>query len=138
MSYTKPLCSGWEQVGAAGGILYVLLIQLGDETLGTGSIMPAPAASEAQIAGYFAASATTQFWVGRYIGLLSLCFLLIFVGSLWSALRRAEGEPSWLSAAALGGGLLAVAFQFGGAPAQLAAVLRWQEGGRPPAGEGAV
>jgi hypothetical protein len=121
----------WEQVGAVGGILYVLLISLGDETLATGDIMPPPAASEQQITDYFAASVTTSFWVGRYIGLLSLCFLLIFVCSLWSALRRAEGEPSWLSAAAFGGGLLAVAFQFGGAPAQFAAVSRWEEGINP-------
>lgn len=43
------------------------------------------------------------------LGTLSFFFFLLFLGSLYSTLRRAEGDTGWLSALALGGGLVLTA-----------------------------
>lgn len=43
------------------------------------------------------------------LGTLAFFFFLIFLGSLYSTLRRAEGGTGWISALALGGGLIFVA-----------------------------
>ena len=54
------------------------------------------------------------------MGTLGFLGFLFFFGSLWSALRRAEGDDGWLSAAAFGGGLLSLAFHFSGGAASVA------------------
>lgn len=47
--------------------------------------------------------------VSNLLGTLSFFFFLFFLGSLYSTLRRAEGDTGWLSALALGGGLVVTA-----------------------------
>jgi hypothetical protein len=60
-----------EQMGAACGIVYVVLIYVGSGIGGTTST------------------------VGISLVLLGLLFFLFFLGSLWAALRRAEGGSGW-------------------------------------------
>lgn len=47
--------------------------------------------------------------VKNLLGTLSFFFFLFFLGSLYSTLRRAEGDMGWLSLLAVGGGLLMTA-----------------------------
>src|SRR5262249_41147044 len=56
-----------------------------------------------------------------------LIVFLWFLGSLWSALRRGEGEPAWLSLVALASGLMVVATVSAGSGWALA-VFRKDEG----------
>jgi hypothetical protein len=55
------------------------------------------------------------------LGIFGFLGFLFFFGSLWSALRRAEGDDGWLSAAAFGGGLVSLAILFSGGVATVAA-----------------
>jgi hypothetical protein len=47
--------------------------------------------------------------VKNLLGTLSFFFFLVFLGSLYSSLRRAEGGTGWLSSLVLGGGLVLTA-----------------------------
>lgn len=82
----------WPRLGAVGGILFVALLFGGDSIPlgehGHGVV---------EVAG--------------------LLLFLPFLGYLWSVLRRAEGENGWLSATALGAGLVDLSMKLGsGAP----------------------
>ena len=55
------------------------------------------------------------------LGIFGLLGLLFFFGSLWSALRRAEGDNGWLSAAAFGGGLASLIILLGSSAGTIAA-----------------
>ena len=76
----------WRRLGAAGGIFYVVLTLLGNDVIGG-----------------------TRPGIGLLVELLGFVFFAFFLGSLWTCLRSAEGEGDWLSAAAFGGGLVALA-----------------------------
>lgn len=69
----------WPQVGAACGILYVVLLFV-------------PSLFGGEIAGR--------------IELVGILFLIPFLAYLWSVLRTAEGEGGWLSATVFGAGLV--------------------------------
>jgi hypothetical protein len=66
------------------------------------------------------------FALGDYLSTLSLIAFVWFLGSLWSALRRAEGEPAWLSLVALASGLMIVAAASAGSGWPLAVFRRDQ------------
>jgi hypothetical protein len=76
----------WRRLGAAGGIFYVVLTILGNDVIGG-----------------------TRPGIGLLVELLGFVFFAFFLGSLWACLRSAEGDGGWLSAAAFGGGLVALA-----------------------------
>ena len=57
-------------------------------------------------------------------------FFLVFLGSLWSGMRRAEGGSGWLSTTAFGAGLMSVTINLGGAATLVAA--RHKAGGLDP------
>ncbi len=119
----------WLRLGAACGILYIVLSILGHEVLGGGGEAPIAGAPRAQITSYFANNPpTAQTWMGVYIELVGLVLFVFFLGSLYGVLRRAEGEGGWLSAVAFGGGLLSVAVKLASAPAVIAAYYRASEG----------
>ena len=90
----------WERMGAACGIVYVVLTYVGSGIGGTTST------------------------VGISLVLLGLLFFLFFLGSLWAALRRAEGGSGWLSTTGFGAGLMAVTIGLGSAAPVLAARYR--------------
>jgi hypothetical protein len=95
-----------ERMGAGCGILYVALVYIG-----SGLGVPASA-------------------VGTILVLLGFLILLVFFGSLWSAMRRAEGGSGWLSATAFGAGLISITIGLESAAPLL--VARYRAGGLDP------
>ena len=105
---------GLEQAGAVGGILFVAFQLVGQALIQVGGSEPPFAASTEEIVEFFEARDAMLFNIGSYLSTLSLIPLLGFLGSLWSALRRAEGETGWLTLVAVGSGLLFLALIGGG------------------------
>jgi hypothetical protein len=66
---------------------------------------PEPTTSDA---AYYAQNAT-RYWAGDHLIRLSILFLILFLGGLWFFMRRHESGAGWLSAVALGSGLLVAA-----------------------------
>jgi hypothetical protein len=95
-----------ERMGAGCRILYVALVYIG-----SGLGVPASA-------------------VGTILVLLGFLILLVFFGSLWSAMRRAEGGSGWLSATAFGAGLMSITIGLESAAPLL--VARYRAGGLDP------
>jgi hypothetical protein len=95
-----------ERMGAACGILYVVLVYVGSSLGVPGSA------------------------VGTVLVLLSFLLFLVFLGSLWSAMRRAEGGNGWLSTTAFGAGLMSITIGLGSAALLL--VARYRAGGLDP------
>ena len=89
----------WRRLGAAGGIFYVGLTLLGHDVIG----------------------GTSRPGIGLLVELLGFVFFAFFLGSLWACLRSAEGDGGWLSAAAFGGGLVALAVRIASVAPVLAA-----------------
>ncbi|MGH3146459.1 MAG: hypothetical protein ACRDTR_11730 [Rubrobacter sp.] len=73
----------WPRAGAACGILYVVLILIGNSV-------------------YESGNETT----GLTVELIGMLLFIPFLGYLYSLLRQAEGEDGWLSATAFGAGLV--------------------------------
>ena len=89
-----------ERTGAACGIVYVVLL-IGGDSLG---------------------GPTSR--VAFSLEILAFLFFLFFLGSLWSAMRRAEGGSGWLSITAFGAGLMSVTIKVASAAPVLAARYR--------------
>jgi hypothetical protein len=94
----------WQRLGAASGIVYVVLL------IGGGSF-------EGNTIG-----------IAFLVVILAFLFFLFFLGNLWSALRRAEGGSGWLSATAFGAGLMSVTIKVASAAPVLAARYRAGDG----------
>ena len=94
----------WQQLGAASGIVYVVLLMGGgsfdDNTVG----------------------------IAFLVVMLAFLLFLFFLGNLWSALRRAEGGSGWLSATAFGAGLMSVTIKVASTAPLLAARYRAGDG----------
>jgi hypothetical protein len=95
-----------ERIGAACGIVYVVLAYIG-----SGLGVPGSA-------------------VGTTLVLVGFLALLIFLSSVWSAMRRAEGGSGWLSATAFGAGLMSITIGLESAAPLL--VARYRAGGLDP------
>jgi hypothetical protein len=95
-----------ERIGATCGMVYVALVYVG-----SGLGVPGSA-------------------IGTLLVLLGFLFFLVFLGSLWSAMRRAEGGDGWLSAAAFGAGLMSITIGLGSLAPLL--VARYRAGGLDP------
>jgi hypothetical protein len=117
----------WEQIGAAGGIVFVVLQMASQALLQVGGGEPRFDAPAETIAAFYMARNSQLFALGDYLSSLSLIAFLWFLGSLWSTLRRAEGEPAWLSFVAFASGLMIVATVSAGSGWPLA-VFRQDEG----------
>ena len=94
----------WQRLGAACGIVYVVLL------IGGGSIEG------------------NTFGIAFFVEILAFLAFLFFLGNLWSALRRAEGGSGWLSATAFGAGLMSVTIKVASAAPVLAARYRAGDG----------
>jgi hypothetical protein len=94
----------WQRLGAASGIVYVVLL------IGGGSF-------EGNTIG-----------IAFLVVILAFLFFLFFLGNLWSVLRRAEGGSGWLSATAFGAGLMSVTIKVASAAPVLAARYRAGDG----------
>lgn len=114
---TQPL----QRLGAVAGILFAVLFVVAIFPF-IGESLPGGGVTDAEVAAYFnEASHFTRVAVGAYaLALGSLCFLW-FLGALWARLRRAEGAPGGVSAAAFGAGVIVVAMLLAAAAAALSA-----------------
>jgi|SRR5918994_7527163 hypothetical protein len=112
----------WQRLGAASGIVYVVVILLPDLIQGGPPEEDTMTTAQA-IAHACATASAAQLTDAIYpiTHVLGYLFFLFFLGSLWSALQRAEGSNGWLSAAAFGGGLVSLTIRFSGATASAAA-----------------
>jgi len=97
------------RLGAACGISSVVL-EITGLVVGVASapafVDVALGSSEREISRAFASPAPTGVWVGLYLEVIAFLLFIVFVARLWDALRRAEGGTGWISAAALGAGVL--------------------------------
>ena len=85
------------------GIIFVVLMVVGSTLVGD---VPAPDASQQQIAAYFSNSANhTRSIVGAYLWVFGALALLVFLVRLRNDLRRAEGGTGVLSGLAFGTGV---------------------------------
>lgn len=113
----------WQRLGAASGIVYVVLL-LGPDLIQGGPseehTMTMPEAIAHACATTTAARPTDVIIPMTHV--LGYLFFLLFLGSLWSVLRRAEGNDGWLSAAAFGGGLVSLAIKFSAGSSTIAAL----------------
>ena len=115
-----------EQIGAAGGIIFVVLQMAAQALIQAGGGEPPFGAPAPTIVAFFMARDSQLFALGDYLSTLSLIAFLWFLGSLWATLRRGEGEPAWLSfVAAASGVVIVAAVSAGGWPL---AVFRQAEG----------
>jgi len=112
----------WLRLGAAAGIMYAVLALIG---FGLGA---ASGGYEEDLAKAVASPVARGVWVGAYIELLGFLCFLVFVARLWATLRRAEGDPAWLSAIALGAGQLFVVLTLVAFAAGAAATYRYGHG----------
>lgn len=113
-----------QQLGAACGILYMVLALFAVNVL-NGGLLPDANAPLAEIAAHLAQHRPTPMqWAGIYIELIALLLFVVFVCNLWGVLRRAEGDPGWLSAIVLSAGVLTVAVKIASFSGPIAVVYR--------------
>lgn len=110
----------WEQVGAAGGIVFVLLQLISQALIQIGGSEPAFTAPPQEIVSFFMNRDPQLAQIGGYLAVLSIIALLWFSGVLWAALSRVEESPSWLSLVTFGSGIAAAATILGGSGWELA------------------
>jgi hypothetical protein len=113
----------WQRLGAASGIVYVVAL-LGPDLI-RGGPSEEPALTTAEAIAHSCASTAAARPTDAVIPILTTLgylFFLLFLGSLWSALRRAEGDGGWLSATAFGAGLASFAIKFSGGASVIAAL----------------
>ena len=91
----------WERLGAATGIVFVVLAVAG---LLFVSMPPEPGASVEEVVAYSVENRDGLLIQSYLFGLAGI-FFLWFLGSLRAYLRRAEGDPGRLSAVAFGAGI---------------------------------
>jgi hypothetical protein len=118
--------SSLDQVGAAGGLVFVVLQMMAQALMQIGGAEPSFDAPAQTITAFFMARNSQLFALGSYLSVLSLIAFLWFLGSLWSVLRQAESEPAWLSVVVMASGLMVVAAVSGSGGWELAVFRRDQ------------
>ena len=116
------------RIGALGGIISVVLQLGGQMLIQVGGQEPSFNAGTAEITEFFANRDAQLAPVGGFIAGLGFIPFLWFLGVLWSRLRKSEESPGWLSAVALGSGMLIVAVQMAGAAGWMTAFARTGDG----------
>lgn len=94
----------WERYGLAAGIVFVVLVVIAALI---GGAPPKPTDSTGVIGSYFRDN-QDALKVGAYLNGLAAVTFLLFLGGLWTRLRRVEGQASRLSVVALAGGIAAL------------------------------
>jgi hypothetical protein len=95
----------WEQIGAAGGIVFILLQLVSQGLIQVGGSEPAFSAPAEEILSYFQNRDRLLFNAGGFLSHMSFIAFLWFLGVLWARLRRHEGDPAWMSLVAFGSAL---------------------------------
>lgn len=117
----------WEQIGAAGGIVFVVLQVVSQSLIQAGGSEPAFDAPAAEIEAFFMNRNMQLALTGGFLSVLSTIAFIWFLGALWARLRRSEGEPGWLSLVAFASGLTGMAAILGSGGWELA-LLRLGDG----------
>ncbi len=102
-----------ERLGALSGIVGVVMGPIAFALFASGGLAPGPGRSRESLASAVAAPASVQVFFGVSLDTLSSFLLIFFFARLWVRLRRAEGDPGWLSIAALAGAILGIAAGLG-------------------------
>lgn len=112
-----------ERLTAATGAIYVVAIMVGNgiATAGQSNV------ESGQTTLHELQHRSTAQGIGIVLEVLSFAALMIFLGYLYRALRRAERPESWGAAAALVTGIVPTAVKLGSAAPGLAAYLRRDE-----------
>lgn len=119
------------RAAAACGILYPVLLIVGDDVIAGGDAVAADAGTPEQVMANIAAANEPAFFFGRTVGLLSLLCLLVFSAFVATRLRRFRGDDSLAPSVALGAGAMAAALTAGSAVFQLGLVDREAAGADP-------
>jgi hypothetical protein len=93
----------WERFAPAGALGFVVCVGLGAVVLGEAP--PSSQAPAGEIAAYFAEHRLGQLRNMALVALGAFAFYPWFLGSLWQAIRRAEGGDGILAVVALVGGV---------------------------------
>lgn len=99
----------WEQIAAAGGIIFVLLAFGGQGFVQVGGSEPDFNAPAAEILSFFETRDQLFFNIGGYLVSLSYIALIWFLGAVWARLQRYEESPRWMSLVAVGSALAGIA-----------------------------
>lgn len=104
----------WEQMGAASGLFAALLLVAAfiiflSTDPGGGNTPQLPDIANAQAVPAFFADHLSAIRAQVMLNSIGIVFFLWFLGTLWSVLRKAEGEPARGSAIASAGALAGVA-----------------------------
>jgi hypothetical protein len=96
----------WEQIGAAGGIIFILLQLVGQGLIQVGGSEPAFSAPAEEILSYFENRDQLLFNAGGFLLAVAFIAFFWFLGVLLARLRRHEDEPAWMSLAAFSSALV--------------------------------
>jgi hypothetical protein len=118
----------WERLGAATGILFVVVAAIGLVFVPT---PPGPTAPDAEVVAY-SVEHRDGLLIQSYLFGLAGVFFLWFLGSLRAYLGKAEGEGARLSAIAFGGGI--ATFAAFGTGSGIAAALAYSIAGQADPG----
>jgi hypothetical protein len=99
----------WEQIGAAGGIAFIVLQFAAQGLIQIGGGEPAFNAPAEEILSYFENRNPLLFNIGGFLMAVSFIAFFWFLGVLWARLRQHEGDPAWMSLVAFGSALVGAA-----------------------------
>lgn len=120
----------WKQIGASGGLVYVILQLLSQSLIQIGGSEPPFSAPAEEILTFFLNRNLFLFNLGGYLSTLSAIFLLWFCGALWAELQGYEAKPGWISAVTFASGAVSAAILLSGSGWGLA-VFRMEDGLSP-------
>lgn len=121
-------------IGGLSGIASLVFSIGGFALIGVAGFALGPGASTEEIAGAVSDGNSDLALTGVFLDTLGSLFLTAFAAILWSRLRRAEGEPGWVSLTSVAAALLMVAAGLGDKAAYHAIVSRADTGLNPNVG----
>lgn len=121
-------------IGGVSGIASLAFSMGGFALIGAAGLALGPGASTDEIADAVSNGNSGLALTGVFLDALGSLFLIAFAGVLWARLRRAEGEPGWISLVSFAGALLMVAAGLGDKAAYYAIASRADTGLDPDVG----
>lgn len=115
------------QIGAAGGLIFVVLQVIAQGLLQIGGVEPPFRASTDAIMAFFTSRNSQLVEISAFLDGISLIAFLWFLGALWATLREAEGESAWLSLIVVISGVMGMATVYAPGGWQLA-IFRINDG----------
>ena len=97
----------WGRIGAASGIVYMVLLIAGFAVLVASSPTPPSVFGTAeQVANQIAQVTPTGVWIGLYLEVLALLCFVVFAAFVRTLAQPGEGDVPWPAAAAYGAALI--------------------------------